>query len=70
MSMLFLTHLLPELILFSFFLPVKFNQIELIGHAAGGDTLFLVYEYAQNGALSDHLHLPIIKGLDCLSIHK
>ncbi|XP_039051346.1 lysM domain receptor-like kinase 3 [Hibiscus syriacus] len=32
------------------------NLIELIGYAAGGDSLFLVYEFAQNGALSDHLH--------------
>lgn len=51
-------------------LLVKFNQIELIGYAAGGDSLFLVYEYAQNGALSDHLHWPSVKGLDCLSILK
>ncbi|TXG62149.1 hypothetical protein EZV62_013512 [Acer yangbiense] len=34
------------------------GTIELIGYAAGGDSLFLVYEYAQNGALSDHLHKP------------
>ncbi|KAK4854611.1 hypothetical protein QYF36_026751 [Acer negundo] len=34
------------------------NLIELIGYAAGGDSLFLVYEYAQNGALNDHLHKP------------
>ncbi|KAK0571135.1 hypothetical protein LWI29_011622 [Acer saccharum] len=27
-------------------------------HRTGGDSLFLVYEYAQNGALSDHLHKP------------
>ncbi|XVE71168.1 hypothetical protein DITRI_Ditri10aG0128900 [Diplodiscus trichospermus] len=32
------------------------NLIELIGYAAGGHSLFLVYEFAQNGALSDHLH--------------
>ncbi|KAK8975865.1 hypothetical protein V6N11_057702 [Hibiscus sabdariffa] len=32
------------------------NLIKLIGYAAGGDSLFLVYEYARNGALSDHLH--------------
>ncbi|KAJ4707904.1 putative Receptor protein kinase [Melia azedarach] len=38
------------------------NLIELIGYAAGGDSLFLVYEYAQNGALSDHLHRPGIRG--------
>lgn len=70
MSMLSFTHLLPKLILSSFFLLVKFNQIELIGYAAGGDSLFLVYEYAQNGALSDHLHWPSVKGLDCLSMLK
>ncbi|KAJ0030062.1 hypothetical protein Pint_12378 [Pistacia integerrima] len=34
------------------------NLIELIGYAAGGESLFLIYEYAQNGALSDHLHKP------------
>ncbi|KAL5783133.1 hypothetical protein ACOSP7_008162 [Xanthoceras sorbifolium] len=38
------------------------NLIELIGYAAGGDSLFLVYEYAQNGALSDHLHKPEMRG--------
>ncbi|XP_044471286.1 lysM domain receptor-like kinase 3 isoform X2 [Mangifera indica] len=38
------------------------NLIELIGYAAGGDSLFLIYEYAQNGALSDHLHRPSIRG--------
>ncbi|KAH9760701.1 LysM domain receptor-like kinase 3 [Citrus sinensis] len=38
------------------------GKIELIGYAAGGDSLFLVYEYAQNGALSDHLHWPSVKG--------
>ncbi|XP_028108627.1 lysM domain receptor-like kinase 3 isoform X3 [Camellia sinensis] len=36
------------------------NLIKLIGYAAGGDSLFLVYELAQNGALSDHLHNPTI----------
>ncbi|GAY45049.1 hypothetical protein CUMW_086480 [Citrus unshiu] len=41
---------------------VHSNLIELIGYAAGGDSLFLVYEYAQNGALSDHLHWPSVKG--------
>ncbi|XP_058074472.1 lysM domain receptor-like kinase 3 [Magnolia sinica] len=38
------------------------NLIELIGYAAGGDYLFLVYEFAENGALSEHLHCPSIKG--------
>ncbi|KAL7187436.1 hypothetical protein ACSBR1_037502 [Camellia fascicularis] len=38
------------------------NLIKLIGYAAGGDSLFLVYELAQNGALSDHLHNPAVRG--------
>ncbi|KAK3043712.1 hypothetical protein RJ639_001908, partial [Escallonia herrerae] len=38
------------------------NLIELIGHAVGGDSLFLVYEFAQNGALSDHLHKSSVRG--------
>uniref|UniRef100_A0A2C9W3S9 Protein kinase domain-containing protein n=1 Tax=Manihot esculenta TaxID=3983 RepID=A0A2C9W3S9_MANES len=38
------------------------NLIELIGYGAGGDSLFLVYEFAQNGALSDHLHNPTLRG--------
>ncbi|XP_028114523.1 lysM domain receptor-like kinase 3 isoform X3 [Camellia sinensis] len=38
------------------------NLIKLIGYATGGDSLFLVYELAQNGALSDHLHNPAIRG--------
>ncbi|XWS70417.1 hypothetical protein CRYUN_Cryun03dG0046400 [Craigia yunnanensis] len=38
------------------------NLIELIGYAAGGDSLFLVYELAQNGALSDHLHGSTLRG--------
>ncbi|CAL5440285.1 unnamed protein product [Camellia sinensis] len=38
------------------------NLIKLIGYAAGGDSLFLVYELAQNGALSDHLHNPTVGG--------
>ncbi|XP_028114522.1 putative leucine-rich repeat receptor-like serine/threonine-protein kinase At2g19230 isoform X2 [Camellia sinensis] len=37
------------------------NLIKLIGYATGGDSLFLVYELAQNGALSDHLHNPAIR---------
>ncbi|KAL5975320.1 hypothetical protein ACLOJK_031999 [Asimina triloba] len=40
------------------------NLIELIGYAAGGDYLFLVYEFAANGALSDHLHYRAAKGTD------
>ncbi|KAG6770728.1 hypothetical protein POTOM_026417 [Populus tomentosa] len=37
------------------------NLIELIGYAAGGEYLFLVYEYAQHGALSNHLHNPALR---------
>ncbi|XP_007011884.2 PREDICTED: lysM domain receptor-like kinase 3 [Theobroma cacao] len=43
------------------------NLIELIGYAAGGDSLFLVYEFAQNGALSDHLHGSTLRGYKPLS---
>ncbi|KDP33605.1 hypothetical protein JCGZ_07176 [Jatropha curcas] len=43
------------------------NLIELIGYAAGGDSLFLIYEFAQNGALSDHLHIPTSRGHNPLS---
>ncbi|KAJ8644546.1 hypothetical protein MRB53_006294 [Persea americana] len=42
------------------------NLIELIGYASGGDSLFLVYEFAQNGALSDHLHNPAMRGYKSL----
>nr|XP_009385427.1 PREDICTED: lysM domain receptor-like kinase 3 [Musa acuminata subsp. malaccensis] len=38
------------------------NVVELIGYAAGDDHLYLVYEYLQNGSLSDHLHDPLLKG--------
>ncbi|GKU87242.1 hypothetical protein SLEP1_g1680 [Rubroshorea leprosula] len=38
------------------------NLIQLIGYAAGGDSLFLIYEFAENGALSDHLHRPTARG--------
>ncbi|RVX19498.1 LysM domain receptor-like kinase 3 [Vitis vinifera] len=38
------------------------NLIKLIGYAGGGDSLFLVYEFAQNGALSHHLHRPTARG--------
>uniref|UniRef100_R7WDX9 Putative LRR receptor-like serine/threonine-protein kinase n=1 Tax=Aegilops tauschii TaxID=37682 RepID=R7WDX9_AEGTA len=37
------------------------NMIELIGYAAGEDHLYLVYEYVQNGSLSEHLHDPLLK---------
>ncbi|WVZ70153.1 hypothetical protein U9M48_018841 [Paspalum notatum var. saurae] len=43
------------------------NVVELIGYAAGDDHLYLVYEYVKNGSLSEHLHDPLLKGLD---IHK
>lgn len=45
------------------------NLIGLIGYAAGGDSLFLVYEFAQNGALSDHLHGSTLRGTDLLTSH-
>jgi len=35
----------------------------LIGYAAGDDHLYLVYEYVQNGSLSEHLHDPLLKGM-------
>ncbi|BBN09754.1 protein MpRLK-Pelle_LysM2 [Marchantia polymorpha subsp. ruderalis] len=38
------------------------NLVELIGYAAGEENLFLVYEFADNGSLSDHLHDPVSKG--------
>lgn len=34
----------------------------MIGYAAGDDHLYLVYEYVQNGSLSEHLHDPLLKG--------
>ncbi|KAJ6924743.1 hypothetical protein NC652_017883 [Populus alba x Populus x berolinensis] len=40
------------------------GTIELIGYVAGGESLFLVYEFAQNGALSNHLHNPALRGLE------
>ncbi|KAL4195164.1 hypothetical protein AMTRI_Chr05g72030 [Amborella trichopoda] len=43
------------------------NLIELTGYAAGGESLFLVYEFAQNGTLSDHLHGIHRKGFKPLS---
>ncbi|KAJ7548575.1 hypothetical protein O6H91_07G017700 [Diphasiastrum complanatum] len=38
------------------------NLVELIGYATSEEELFLVYEYAENGALSKHLHNPRAKG--------
>ncbi|CAM6100349.1 unnamed protein product [Calypogeia fissa] len=32
------------------------NLVELLGYSAGDDSLFLIYEFAENGALSQHLH--------------
>uniref|UniRef100_N1R2Y4 DNA excision repair protein ERCC-8 n=1 Tax=Aegilops tauschii TaxID=37682 RepID=N1R2Y4_AEGTA len=37
------------------------NVVELIGYASGEDHLYLVYEYVQNGSLSEHLHDPLLK---------
>ncbi|KAJ4840650.1 hypothetical protein Tsubulata_033206, partial [Turnera subulata] len=38
------------------------NVVELLGYASGDSHLYLVYEYVQNGSLSDHLHDPLLKG--------
>ncbi|KAF5193365.1 Lysm domain receptor-like kinase [Thalictrum thalictroides] len=43
------------------------NVVELLGYASGDDHLYLVYEYVQNGALSEHLHDPLLKGHQPLS---
>uniref|UniRef100_A0A0E0FMW2 Protein kinase domain-containing protein n=1 Tax=Oryza nivara TaxID=4536 RepID=A0A0E0FMW2_ORYNI len=43
------------------------NVVDLIGYAAGDDHLYLVYEYVQNGSLSEHLHDPLLKGHQPLS---
>ncbi|KAI7998555.1 LysM domain receptor-like kinase 3 [Camellia lanceoleosa] len=43
------------------------NVVELLGYASGDDHLYLVYEYIQNGSLSDHLHDPLLKGHQPLS---
>ncbi|KAF3431215.1 hypothetical protein FNV43_RR25945 [Rhamnella rubrinervis] len=43
------------------------NVVELLGYACGDDHLYLVYEYIQNGSLSDHLHDPLLKGCQPLS---
>lgn len=36
--------------------------MELLGYATGNGHLYLVYEYIQNGSLSEHLHDPLLKG--------
>lgn len=38
-----------------------------MGYASGDDHFYLVYEYVQNGSLSDHLHNPLAKGHQPLS---
>ncbi|KAJ7242342.1 hypothetical protein O6H91_Y436100 [Diphasiastrum complanatum] len=43
------------------------NLVELIGYCTSEDYLFLVYEYAENRALSDHLHDPVAKGFTPLT---
>ncbi|XP_059636019.1 lysM domain receptor-like kinase 3 [Cornus florida] len=43
------------------------NVMELLGYASGDDHLYLVYEFIQNGSLSDHLHDPLLKGHQPLS---
>ncbi|GFP83882.1 lysm domain receptor-like kinase 3 [Phtheirospermum japonicum] len=43
------------------------DQVELIGYAASGDELFLIYEFAQKGPLRNHLHDPQNKGHTSLS---
>ncbi|GMP37956.1 hypothetical protein CsSME_00009407 [Camellia sinensis var. sinensis] len=43
------------------------NVVELLGYASGDDHLYLVYEYIQNGFVSDHLHAPLLKGHQPLS---
>ncbi|XP_047322822.1 lysM domain receptor-like kinase 3 isoform X2 [Impatiens glandulifera] len=43
------------------------NVVELLGYASGDEHLYLVYEYVQNGSLSDHLHHPLTKGFQALS---
>ncbi|WVZ23931.1 hypothetical protein V8G54_002475 [Vigna mungo] len=43
---------------------IFFDEVELLGYANGKDDLYLVYEYVPNGSLSDHLHNPLLKGLE------
>ncbi|KAH7681636.1 Non-specific serine/threonine protein kinase protein [Dioscorea alata] len=45
------------------------NLVELIGYSAGAESLFLVYGFAVNGTLSDHLHNPSEKGHKPLPWH-
>ncbi|XP_057453901.1 lysM domain receptor-like kinase 3 [Lotus japonicus] len=43
------------------------NLVEFIGYAPSHDEVFLVFEYAQKGSLSSHLHDPQNKGHSSLS---
>ncbi|KAG4978917.1 hypothetical protein AAZX31_13G335400 [Glycine max] len=43
------------------------NLVELIGYAVSHDEFFLIYEFAQKGSLSSHLHDPQSKGHSPLS---
>ncbi|XP_020227769.1 lysM domain receptor-like kinase 3 [Cajanus cajan] len=43
------------------------NLVEFIGYAASHDEFFLIYEYAQKGSLSSHLHDPQNNGHSPLS---
>ncbi|XP_014511587.1 lysM domain receptor-like kinase 3 [Vigna radiata var. radiata] len=39
-------------------------KVELLGYANGEGDLYLMYEYVPNGSLNDHLHNPLLKGLE------
>ncbi|XP_071694402.1 lysM domain receptor-like kinase 3 [Rutidosis leptorrhynchoides] len=43
------------------------NVVQLLGYASGDNHLYLVYEYVQNGTLSEHLQDPLLKGHQPLS---
>nr|GEW04778.1 LysM domain receptor-like kinase 3 [Tanacetum cinerariifolium] len=43
------------------------NVVQLLGYASGDDHLYLVYEYVQNGTLSERLRDPLLKGHQPLS---
>nr|XP_043638603.1 lysM domain receptor-like kinase 3 [Erigeron canadensis] len=43
------------------------NVVQLLGYASGDNHLYLVYEYIQNGTLSEHLQDPALKGHQPLS---
>ncbi|KAI3688699.1 hypothetical protein L2E82_46475 [Cichorium intybus] len=43
------------------------NVVQLLGYASGDSHLYLVYEYVQNGTLSEHLQEPLLKGHQPLS---